>query len=193
MSESDVWVDTSDEEGTPSTEISHDTSTTEQSSYTEVLKHEGPWLEQGRSKKKRKANKKQEQIKPDGGSRTKRNNTLQITKEKGKERTVKQQFSDKATILTGAKRERSTVLYLRNIYIDGMNEDEVSRSVRKYGTTIGIRVMYCEVIHNRYCTDVVGCKIWVPISHVDHALDFGMWPDNIQCRKWEPKSNVAQK
>ena len=129
----------------------------------------------------------------DGGSQTKRNNTLQITKEKGKERSVKQQFSDKATILTGAKRERSTVLYLRNVYIDSMNDDEACRSVRKYGTTIGIRVMYCEVIHNRYCTDVVGCKIWVPISHVDNALDFGMWPDHIQCRKWEPKSNVSQK
>jgi hypothetical protein len=157
--------------------------------YNEIVRQEGPWLQKRNVKKGINGNAKRnsEKVAPPSMGQRKKNSTLQITKEKGKERSVQQHFSNSTTILTGAKRERSTVLYLRNIYISNMTDEETARNVRKYGNEIGVRVMYCEVVHNRYCTDVAGCKIWIPQSQSDHALDFGMWPDHIACRKWEPK------
>ena len=95
--------------------------------------------------------------------------------------------SPKKSGLVGARREKSTTLYLANVYRGKMSDEEVRQAVRDYADMVKIRVMNIEIVFNRYCQDVVGCRIKVPISCVESAMDEDTWPDEIKCRKWENK------
>ena len=51
--------------------------------------------------------------------------------------------------------------------------------------------MAVRVISNRYCEDMVGCKISVPVRQVDDALGTRIWPDDVVCRRWrKPRQNA---
>ena len=47
--------------------------------------------------------------------------------------------------------------------------------------------MFAEIRHNRYCDDIVGIKIKVPESQAHMALEEYFWPNDVSCRKWEPR------
>ena len=44
--------------------------------------------------------------------------------------------------------------------------------------------MSARVIANKFCDDVVGCRIAVPIRQTDDALGTRMWLDEVTCRRW---------
>ena len=83
------------------------------------------------------------------------------------------------------RRENSVVLYLSGIMKNDMEDKEVVEAVKDYANECDIRIVTADVVHNRYCDYIVGVKIRVPASHVDLALEFDTWPDDIKCRKWE--------
>ena len=70
----------------------------------------------------------------------------------------------------------------------GVNADEedtdVVKTVRSHAVRKGVRIIHAKVIRNRYCDDVVGCKLLVPKSQVSNLLEDDFWPDNIECRYW---------
>ena len=49
----------------------------------------------------------------------------------------------------------------------------------------GLRTMSERIIRNRFCTDVVGCKINIPESQVRLACSPSFWPEVVSCRIWE--------
>jgi hypothetical protein len=99
------------------------------------------------------------------------------------------QYSQGTTLLIGAKPERSTILYLKNIYTEEREDELLCKDIKSYGRQVGIRIMTTDIVHNRYCEDIVGCRIRVPMTQVDKALSIETWPDDITCRKWETKNN----
>jgi HD superfamily phosphohydrolase YqeK len=109
------------------------------------------------------------------------------TKGKGTVRHIKAVKNIGKSLLTGVKRESNSLLYLANVYTNDMHDDDIIAAVKDHGKEIGIRIMSTEIVHNRYCQDVVGCRIRVPNSHVAKAMEFDAWPDDIVCRKWEKK------
>jgi DNA-binding protein len=99
------------------------------------------------------------------------------------------QYSNGTTLLIGAKPERSMRLYLKNIYTEEREDVNLCKDIKAYGRQVGMRIMTTDIVHNRYCEDVVGCRIRVPVSQVEKALIIETWPDDITCRKWESKVN----
>jgi hypothetical protein len=59
--------------------------------------------------------------------------------------------------------------------------------VKDHARQHDIRVMFTEIVKNRYIDDVIGCKIRIPSSQASHALDFGVWPQDVTCRIWNQK------
>jgi hypothetical protein len=92
-----------------------------------------------------------------------------------------------SSLISGTKWERSTMLYVRNIAVEERSDEEIQRDVIKYGKMVGMRIMQVDVEKNRFCQDVVGCRIKVPISQAEKAESVGTWPDDVVCRKWESK------
>ena len=82
------------------------------------------------------------------------------------------------------------MLYLRNIFTEGKSNEELSSCVIQHAQTQGIRVMTADIINNRYVQDIVGCKIRVPLPQADRALEFGVWPEDITCRRWSKEKPV---
>jgi hypothetical protein len=83
------------------------------------------------------------------------------------------------------RRENSTLLYLSNVFTEDMNDEDLAKAVKNHGREIGVRIMTVDIVHNRYCQDVIGCRIRVPHPQVAKTLEFDSWPDEIVCRKWE--------
>ncbi len=77
---------------------------------------------------------------------------------------------------------------MRNIEANDRTEEEICQDVKDYATSVGIRVMHTHIIRNRFCDDVVGCKIRVPTSQVEKAITWDTWPDDIECRLWEKRT-----
>jgi len=119
----------------------------------------------------------------------KKHTKLSVVYDEKKGRSVFKSDNGNHTLLIGARREKKTVLYLRNIYTGDKDDEQIATDIRKYAVGAGFRVMYAEVIHNRYCQDVIGCKIWIPLSQVEDAMEYGVWPDGITCRMWAQKRN----
>ena len=87
--------------------------------------------------------------------------------------------------LRGRKMEPSVELYLQNIARKDQESVKcVADRVRAYCRKKGLRVMSARVIANKFCDDVVGCRITVPIRQTDDALGTRMWPDEVTCRRW---------
>ena len=57
-----------------------------------------------------------------------------------------------------------------------------------FGKSVGMRIMYVNIVRNRYCQDAVGCKIRIPTSQFDLATSIETWPDDVECRKWERRA-----
>ena len=103
------------------------------------------------------------------------------------QRVVKHQNEPRTTYIFGVQRGGSSMLYLRNIYCGTMNDNDLASAVKKQGSSMGLQILHAEVVHNNWCSDIVGCKIRVPASHIDQALAPFTWPDNIKCRHWVDK------
>lgn len=134
-----------------------------QSTYSEILQIPGDWNLAGNKRHDKRVAKKQRQ-------RQERNQEPQAGKR----------------CLKGCVPERSTQLYLEHIqmHIDD-TDDDIAKMVKAHGQSNGVRVMSAYVIHNRVCSDVVGCKITVPVSHEETALSPNFWAEDISCRPWE--------
>jgi hypothetical protein len=92
--------------------------------------------------------------------------------------------------LRGVKREASSFIYIQGIYVGVEDtESDVKAEVRKYATTKGLRVMAIHIITNKYCEDVVGCKLAIPESQVETALSSDFWPVDMNFRRWKHKSS----
>jgi hypothetical protein len=91
----------------------------------------------------------------------------------------------KNTNLRGIKQERGVALYLKNIAVTDESNDEIGELVKDYARNKGIRIMGHHVIRFKTYTDTVGCKIFVPVSQQQQALNPDMWPSDITCRRWE--------
>jgi len=87
--------------------------------------------------------------------------------------------------LKGIKQERSVALYLKSIAVNNETDEDIGCSIRDYANSKGIRVMGYHVIRYKTCNDAVGCKIFVPESQQNQAMDPQVWPRDITCRRWE--------
>ena len=141
--------------------------------FSDMLKEEGPWLLDKTSMKK--INKKLKV-------------TLRNTPNGGRQRIVEKGENNGPSLITGLKREPSTLMYVRNIAVNDRSDDDVCRDIKIFGKMVGLRVMYAGIVKNRYCQDVVGCKIRIPVCQIEKATDIQTWPDDVECRKWEKRA-----
>ncbi len=74
----------------------------------------------------------------------------------------------------------------QNIYRedDDMDKD-IKQNGKEYAKKQGIKILSAFVIHNKYRSDVVGCKIRIPVSQQRKALDGNVWPSEIKCHLWK--------
>ena len=90
--------------------------------------------------------------------------------------------------LRGVRFEKCTDLYLQNIACnEGDTWQVIVSCVRQYAKTKGIRVANAWVKRNKHCKDMVGCRIRVPDSQVNNALNPSVWPAEVTCRLWVSK------
>lgn len=88
-------------------------------------------------------------------------------------------------ILRGRKIEEAEELYVQNIAIEqGESLKDVADMVRAHCVKKGIRIMSARTITNKFCRDVVGCRITIPVRQTDDALGIRIWPDGMSCRRW---------
>ena len=144
-----------------------------QLTYAELAGKEGPWHDVENKRSKKKAHKKL------------RVTVFQTQDGKGKRQV--ERGIDSPKLIYGMKREPSMLMYVRNIAVHDRSEEEICRDMKIFGRSVGLRIMYTELVYNRYCEDVVGCKIRIPKSQYEVAVSIETWPDDIVCRKWAPK------
>ena len=90
--------------------------------------------------------------------------------------------------LAGLKAERGTALYVEHIQtMEDDSEEDIIKCVKDYAEHGGIRVMSAKVIKNRFCQDVVGCKVFIPEKQIRLACSPSFWPDPVSCRVWEDR------
>ena len=89
------------------------------------------------------------------------------------------------TSLTGIKMVKSVDMYVQNLERKPDDElKDIADRVKNHCRLNGVRVMNARIITNRFCEDVVGCRISVPLDQKDTVLGTRIWPDNISCRTW---------
>ena len=135
--------------------------------FSDQCQKEGPWLIK---KSKKRAGKDNIQVTIHQGN--------------GKQRQLKR-MPNKGDLLSGSQRQKGVLLYLKNIDTEGNTDEDLSSNIRKYGQSVGIQIMHADVIDNRYCQDVVGSKIRVPVSQKEETLALHIWPEEITYRAWE--------
>ncbi|CAH1800602.1 unnamed protein product [Owenia fusiformis] len=87
--------------------------------------------------------------------------------------------------LCGVKNEPSRIVYLENISQGIDDSDETTKDlVLKYAHDLGLRINQIYVIHNKVSRNRVGCKIYVPSSMFNRAIDSDIWPDDVNSREW---------
>ena len=64
--------------------------------------------------------------------------------------------------------------------------------VRTYCAKKGLRVMMARIIVNKFCEDVVGCRMTVPIRQTDEMLGNRIWPDEMICRRWRKSRSFTR-
>ncbi|CAH1797102.1 unnamed protein product [Owenia fusiformis] len=95
--------------------------------------------------------------------------------------------------LSGLKFERSRTLYVSNIRMDFDDTDtDIEDRVKRHVSSFNVNIVKINVIHNRFNKFRVGCKIDVPESNVDDAMDSENWPDPIEVRIWTRFKNRGQ-
>jgi DNA-binding protein len=80
-------------------------------------------------------------------------------------------------------------MYVKNIDVEERSNEDICKDVRSYGRMVGLRIMTVEIVRNRYCEDVVGCRIRIPWEQVEKAVSIETWPNDVSCRKWGNRSN----
>jgi hypothetical protein len=148
--------------------------------FSHIVEKQGPWIEVKNKIEGKKMN-SDNNLKVAVNNNNKQGSSVQ--------RTVQSSRGESNTLIIGAKRESSTLLYLRNVCTEDRTNEELCRDVKKYGRQVGLRIMHAEVVHNNYCQDVVGCRLRVPCSQVEEAISKQTWPEGLVCRKWEPRNN----
>ena len=100
-------------------------------------------------------------------------------------RSPQQPSSHTQSELRGIKFERCTDLYVENIECKDNDDNEgILSKVKKYAQSKGIRIVNGWVKRNRHRSDMVGCKIWLPESQVNRAMNCNSWPPEVICRQW---------
>lgn len=64
-------------------------------------------------------------------------------------------------------------------------EHDIIDSIKAYASVNGLKVMHASVVYNYYCDTSVGCKISIPVSQHEIAINDKFWPNNISCRVWQ--------
>jgi hypothetical protein len=106
---------------------------------------------------------------------------------KKKPRQVYRRKPTDTTYIVGVRREKGVYLYLSNIYTDDKEDPDMIQAVKQYARNEGLRIMSAYVIHNKFCDDVVGCMIRVPVSQIALALEHDIWPEEVECRFWKTR------
>ena len=165
--------------------------------YSDVLRHEGPWLDDPATRKKkryaeRKMLRERDEMSP-------RHKSLHEYALKGLYANTRQsqQHSPRGPhgrILKGRPRAIGVEIYLNNIGCeDSETDDNIITAVRSYAKQKdNIRIMAARVIHNKVCQDIVGCKMTVPEAQVNKVLEPTFWPKHMECRRWE-KNKVSRR
>ena len=98
-----------------------------------------------------------------------------------------QQAKTNGKTLRGRKPEKYATLYVEHIMSHGYSDEDIIEVVKAHGHLNQLRITSAYVVHNRVCKDMVGCKITVPVSQVDTALEPDCWPEDVCCRRWQRK------
>ncbi len=81
------------------------------------------------------------------------------------------------------KQEQCVEFYVQNIH---RNSDDIDKDIQKevhdYAETKGLNILSAFIIHNKFWSDLIECKIRVPIAQKDNALDRNTLPVDIKCR-----------
>ena len=105
-----------------------------------------------------------------------------------------QQQPETDTMLQGRKVEPAEDMYLRNIERKrGESLKNVADRVRSFCAKKNLRIMATRVYANKFCDDVVGCRLTVPIRQTDEMLGNRMWPDEMICRRWRKSNNQGRR
>jgi hypothetical protein len=88
--------------------------------------------------------------------------------------------------LKGCRPEELITVYLEHIQKgDNDTNEDITQTVRTHGRSKGVRVVSAYTVRNRFCQDVVGCKIVVPVAQALKVMAPGFWAEEITCREWE--------
>ena len=72
-------------------------------------------------------------------------------------------------------------------------ENDIIDSVKAYASAHGLNIMNVYIVYNKFCFNLVGCKISVPESDKMKATQPDFWPSEITCRVWEKFKPVSIK
>lgn len=148
--------------------------TVDSPTYSEVVQVPGDWNLTENKKQKRRDIRRQQKLRESQRSQPQHQQQRPQT--------------GKRSGLRGCVLEKGVQLYLEHIQMCvGDTDDDLIHMAKEHGQANGIRVMNAYVIHNRVCTDMVGCKITVPESQVERAMLPDFWAKNITCRIWEQR------
>lgn len=144
-------------------------------SYSDIVQIPGDWnLAINKSQKKRSARKQRQ-------------------RQERQERT-KPRHQPNIRSLRGCVPVKGVQLYLEHIQMNnGDTDDDILVMVKQHGQANDLRVMSAYIVHNRVCSDVVGCKISVPDSQVETAMSPGFWAEDITVRRWENRPRTGDK
>ena len=157
--------------------------TNENDTFAGVLQKHGPWM----IKNANKSSSKQKEIKSDN-NKTSKNAKSNIQNSQVNNNNDTTHTRIKYT-LEGIKIEKTRDLYLSNIKFPRCaTHRQIIEEVTGHAEARNVRIAYVKVFRNRYNQDTVGCKISVPITHVNKIMLSGFWPEYVECRNWEPRS-----
>ena len=88
--------------------------------------------------------------------------------------------------LKGSVPDKAMFMYFRNMAMASSDtEHDIIDSIKAYASVNGLKVMHASVVYNYYCDTSVGCKISIPVSQHEIAINDKFWPNNISCRVWQ--------
>ena len=95
--------------------------------------------------------------------------------------------------LKGYIPEKITDLYLENVRRDDGDSDQaITQAVKRHANRHGVIVRSVRIVKNRFCDNMVGCRIQVPVYDVQRALNNSNWPPKVKCRKWERRPRKTE-
>ena len=93
--------------------------------------------------------------------------------------------------LKGCRPEELITAYLEHIQKgDNDTNEDIAYTVRTHGRSKGVRVVSAYTVRNRFCQDVVGCNIVVPVAQA-LKVDSGQRRSRVASRKGNPRERVA--